>query len=197
MQEAMHNRAEASPPLVNPSTTQIAEVAPGPEVSTPVLGRTLHPGSHRSSSGRRRPAGGSRVAVALLQIFATLCLLTPGRPAQSRRLDEHDSGWLKIPNRVLDPLRRSMQGSTTHAGDGLEGELGESPAGTGQPRSEPDPVVKAVDDRIRRGALRQLEELDLDDYDARLQPLSALAGGKAIEQGHDDLLDEGEQPPGA
>ena len=44
-----------------------------------------------------------------------------------------------------------------------------------------DPVVRSVERRIRREAIRQLDSVDLDDDDDRVEPLPPLAPSDTIE----------------
>ncbi|MEM9561596.1 MAG: hypothetical protein AAGA93_03195 [Actinomycetota bacterium] len=45
-----------------------------------------------------------------------------------------------------------------------------------------DPVVRSVDRRLKREALRQLDAIDLDDDDARMEPLPPLDADALVEQ---------------
>lgn len=45
-----------------------------------------------------------------------------------------------------------------------------------------DPVVRSVDRRIRREAIRQLDSIDLDDDDDRVDPLPPLTTDEVVEQ---------------
>lgn len=45
-----------------------------------------------------------------------------------------------------------------------------------------DPVVRSVDRRIRREAIRQLDSIDLDDDDDRVDPLPPLTTDEVAEE---------------
>ncbi|MEL6983324.1 MAG: hypothetical protein AAFO29_12940 [Actinomycetota bacterium] len=45
-----------------------------------------------------------------------------------------------------------------------------------------DPVVRSVDRRVRREAIRQLDSIDLDDDDDRVDPLPPLSAHEAADE---------------
>ncbi len=47
--------------------------------------------------------------------------------------------------------------------------------------NDTDPVVRSVDRRVRREALRQLDSIDLDDDDDRVDPLPPLGDATVVE----------------
>lgn len=46
-----------------------------------------------------------------------------------------------------------------------------------------DPVVRSVERRIRREAIRQLDSVDLDDDDDRIDPLPPLVASDVTDHG--------------
>lgn len=47
-----------------------------------------------------------------------------------------------------------------------------------------DPVVRSVDKRIKREAIRQLDSVDLDDDEDRIDPLPPLAAAEVADEVH-------------
>jgi predicted small secreted protein len=138
----------------------------------------MHDETTRSETGQTNdpdgPAWRSRrrlSPVVMFQIIVATLLLAASTAATGDGRDISASG------KGVKRLRRgnlSDSSPTTNEPARNEAEA----VGDNELNPEPiDPVVSATDELIRLEALRQLDLLDLDDFDARLPPLEDLAEG--------------------
>lgn len=158
--------------------------------------------THRIAWHQTNRSARSSALLILTWLLAALCLFSASSAEASPTAGGSPSSSMRRPRSLFNRLLRRGDDVADQppAGRSADVECGpdiSTPDAAGANDDQQwttvavDPVVAAVDERIRREALRQLELLDLDDVDARIEPLWALSSGLTDRNGDGDDIDFG------